>query len=83
MLAVFHQIVEQVDLGGVGDAQQRGIERIERDLAHIAEVRLRILDIDGANEIAARETPPLVALDAKPDNDNAHDAANRTSLRAR
>ncbi len=33
VLAVFDEIVEQFDFGGVGGAQQRGIERIERDFA--------------------------------------------------
>ena len=73
VLAVLDEIIEQFDLGRVGNAKQRGIVFVERNIAQIAKVRLRVAHVHGADEIRAGKAPPLVALDAKSDDDDPHE----------
>jgi hypothetical protein len=70
---VIDQIVEQLDLGGIGNAEQRRIERIERDIAQVTDVGLPIMQVHGADEVVSGKTPPFVALNAKPNNNTTHD----------
>ena len=66
------QISEQFDFGLVGDADQRRVVAVERNVFEIAIFGLCVDGIDGGDEVVSREVPALVTLHAEPDNDNAH-----------
>ena len=50
VLAMLDEVTEQLDLRRVGNAEQRRVERVERNLAQIPKVRLGIAHVDGGRQ---------------------------------
>src|ERR1700716_2766013 len=72
MLAVAKQIGQQLDLGSIRHAKQRGIIGVERNVLDAPIAGVGQYRVDGRHNLRSSDRGALSALDAQPDNDNAH-----------
>src|SRR5436190_3073495 len=72
MLAVLGQVREQLELGAVGDAAERRVVALDRNILQVAIIGAGVDRVDRGDEIGSSELAPLGALHSQADDDHSH-----------